>query len=144
MLRSVLGKKGGKKRVAPPLPIRRSGWPRYPEPGGLRSPSREESNGVRCPSHLVCGSGWAGRAHTGYYLWARPGPAEAESSAGKGNRVVGRGDSAEMPPSADSWPRDCDLSTFLRMESTQIPLPLAPRRKGRGVRPGWRGAVMAG
>ena len=39
--------------------------------------------------------------------------AEAESPAGKGNGAVGRGDSAEMPPSADFWPRDCDLSTFL-------------------------------
>lgn len=39
--------------------------------------------------------------------------AEANSPAGKGNGAVGQGDSAEMPPSADFWPRDCDLSTFL-------------------------------
>lgn len=74
MLRSLLGKKREKKALGLLcFPLGGQGGPDIlgqvacgPLPG-------LESNGVRHPSHLAHGSGWAGRAHSGHYLWARPG-----------------------------------------------------------------------
>lgn len=55
-------------------------------------------------------------------LLSRPGHPVAKSLEGKCEGGCGaHGDSAEMLPSADFWPRGSDLSTPLRRENTQIP-----------------------